>query len=327
MLEYSMKRLAGILLGASIAAASVAARADAYPAAPITMVVPLAAGSSADIVSRIIGAQVSKTLGQSVIVENKPGAGGTIALAELARDKPDGYTIGFVSEATQVVDLLLYHAPGYSQKDFAPIYLVGSVANVLVVPANSKFNSIQDIEKAAKANPGTITYASGGNGTSHHLSSALFAKMTGIDLVHVPYKGAAEGTLAVTSGEVDMAFFNITTELSLIKSGKLKALAVTGSARSPLLPQIPTLQELGVKNYFVAPWLGFAAPAGTKPEIIAKLHDAFEKAVQAPAVKQQLEAQGLQLQAPTSPQEFGAAMQAGLKTWTPIVKFSGAEVN
>jgi tripartite-type tricarboxylate transporter receptor subunit TctC len=326
MFRFSIKRVLSVAVCIGFLN-GMPARADNYPGHPVTLVVPLSAGSTGDIVSRILGTQLSKELGQAVIIENKPGAGGTIAIAELARDKPDGYTIGFVSEATQVINLILYKRPGYSQQDFAPISMIGSVSNVLVVPPKSKFNSIRDIVAEAKANAGTVTYSSGGNGTSHHLSSVLFAQMTGTDLVHVPYKGAAEGTLAVMSGEVDMAFYNTPTELNLIKSGKLKALAVTGSTRSPLLPQVPTLQELGLKGYQVSPWMGFVAPAATKPEIISRLHDAFEKVLAIQTVRDSLQAQGVDVAAPMSSQAFSSLIQEGLKKWTPIVKSSGAAVN
>ena len=223
---------------------------------------PLAAGSTADIVSRFAAQELGKALGQSVVVENKPGAGGTIAMAELARAAPDGYTIAFASQGTLVFNQAIYANPGYdSAKDFAPVSFVGGVSNVMIVPPASAGDEAADVIADAKAKPGQLTFSSGGSGTSHHLSGVLFGRITGTDLVHVPYKGAPQGVLAVMTGEVTMGFFNTPTVIGQIKEGKVKALGVTSLKRSPLLPNVPTLDELGVKGYEVNTWFGFVAPA------------------------------------------------------------------
>jgi tripartite-type tricarboxylate transporter receptor subunit TctC len=220
--------------------------AQAYPSKTIRLLVPLAAGSTADIVSRFAAQELGKALGQSVVVENKPGAGGTIAMAELARAAPDGYTIAFASQGTLVFNQAIYATPGYdSTKDFAPVAFVGGVSNVMIVPPGSQATTPADVIAEAKAKPGHLTFSSGGSGTSHHLSGVLFGRITGTDLVHVPYKGAPQGVLAVMTGEVTMGFFNTPTVIGQIKEGKVRALGVTSLKRSPLLPSVPTLDELG----------------------------------------------------------------------------------
>ena len=213
-------------------------------------------------------------------------------MAELARAPADGYTIEFASQGTLVFNQALYSKPGYdSLKDFAPIILVGGVSNVMIVPPTSSAKTVMDVIAAAKAKPG-MTFSSGGSGTSHHLSGVLFGQLSGIDLLHVPYKGAPQGILAVMSGEVDMGFFNTPTVINQIKEGKLKGLAVTSTTRSPLMPQLPTMDASGVKGYEVNTWFGFVAPAGTPPEVVARLHDEIGKIMSQPATREKLGAQG-----------------------------------
>ena len=302
--------------------------AESYPSRPIRLLVPLAAGSTADILSRILGAELTKEFGQQVIVENKPGAGGTIATADLARAPADGYTIEFASQGTLVFNLALYSKPGYdSLKDFAPIMLIGGVSNVMVVAPDSPANSPADIIAMANAKPGALTFSSGGNGTSHHLSGVLFGQLTGTQLQHVPYKGAPQGIVAVMTGEVTMGFFNTPTVIAQIKSGKLKALAVTSRERSTLLPQLPTLNESGVKGYEVDTWFGFIAPAGTPSQVIKRLHSALAKAVGTPSVREKLAGQGFELAADEPPEAFTKSIRDDLAKWLPIIKASGAKLD
>jgi tripartite-type tricarboxylate transporter receptor subunit TctC len=316
--------LCAIALLASAAQAS----ADGYPSHPIHLLVPLAAGSTADILSRTLGAELTKQFGQQVIVEDKPGAGGTIATAELARAPADGYTIEFASQGTLVFNQALYSKPGYdSLKDIAPIMLIGGVSNVMVVPTTSPANSPADVIAMARARPGDLTFSSGGNGTSHHLSGVLFGQLTGTQLLHVPYKGAPQGIVAVMTGEVNMGFYNTPTVIAQIKDGKLKALAVTSKARSPLLPQLPTLDESGVKGYDVDTWFGFVAPAGTPADAIERLHAALAKAVATPAIRDQLAAQGFELAPAESPAAFAKVIRDDLVKWRPIIKSSGARLD
>jgi tripartite-type tricarboxylate transporter receptor subunit TctC len=313
-------------LTGALAAGSVAAQD--YPSRQIRFLVPLAAGSTADIISRTVGTELAKALGQPVVVENKPGAGGTIAMAELARSNPDGYLISFASQGTLVFNQALYAKPGYdSLKDIAPIAFVGGVSNVMIVPPGSTAKSPADMIAQAKAKPGSLTFSSGGSGTSHHLSGVLFGNMTGTKLLHVPYKGAPQGILAVMSGEVTMGFFNTPTVINQYKAGKLKALAVTSLKRSPLLPELPTLDELGVKGYEVNTWFGFVTRAGTPAPIITRLHGEISRILANPQLKAKLAAQGFDIAPPTTPAQFAQTIADDLKKWVPIVKASGAQVN
>lgn len=303
------------------------AHAQAYPSKPIRLLVPLAAGSTADILSRTLGTELSRELGQPVVVDNKAGAGGTIAMAELARAAPDGHTIAFASQGTLVFNQALYAKPGYdSMKDFAPILLVGGVSNVMIVPPNSPARTVADVIAAAKARPG-MTFSSGGSGTSHHLSGVLFGQLTGTQLTHVPYKGAPQGILAVMSGEVDMGFFNTPTVISQIRENKLKPLAVTSLARSELLPQLPTLDASGVKAYEVNTWFGFVAPAGTPPEVVDRLHATLARVLALPAVKEKLTAQGFELVPVQPPAQFAGLIRDDLAKWPAIIRASGAKVD
>ena len=327
-MKFYFTRLIFTLVYAVILYPIFPAIAETYPARPIKLLVPQAAGSTADILSRIIGVELAKELGQPVIIENKPGAGGTIATTEVARAAPDGYTIGFASQGTLIFNMALYSKPGYdSLKDFAPIILIGGVSNVMIVPPNSDAKNVVDIIAAAKAKPGTVTFSSGGSGTSHHISGVLLSQITGIELQHIPYKGAPQGIMAVMSGEVNMGFYNTPTVINQIKDNKVKALAVTSLKRSPLLPGVPTLNESGVKGYEVNTWLGFIAPAGTSPEIVAKLHDHIGKILSMPAVKDNLAAQGVDI-APLQPSSaFAKLIQDEMNKWPAIIKKSGATID
>ncbi|HQU51225.1 MAG TPA: tripartite tricarboxylate transporter substrate binding protein [Casimicrobiaceae bacterium] len=315
-----------IMLVGSLAAG--VAAAQGYPTKPIKLLVPLAAGSTADIVSRYAGQELSKAVGQPVVIENKPGAGGTIAMAELARSAPDGYTIAFASQGTLVFNQAIYAAPGYdSVKDFVPLAFVGGVSNVMIVPPGSAAAKPLDIVAAAKAKPGELTFSSGGAGTSHHLSGVLFAQLTDTKLVHVPYKGSPQGVQAVMAGEVAMGFFNTPTVIGQIKGGQVKPLGVTSLERSPLLPNVPTLDEQGIKGYEVNTWFGFVAPAGTPGDVVAKLNTEFNRIFASQAAKDKLGPLGFDLAPPMTPAQFGKRIADDLVKWVPIVKAAGASSN
>lgn len=321
-----VRHLALPILTAVALASAPAVHAQAWPTKPIKLLVPLAAGSTADIVSRYVGQELGKALGQSVVVENKPGAGGTIAMAELARSPADGYTIAFASQGTLVFNQAIFASPGYdSVKDFQPIGFIGGVSNVMIVPPGSPAKSPQDIVAEAKANPGKLTFSSGGAGTSHHLSGVLFANITGTKLVHVPYKGSPQGVLAVMTGEVDMGFFNTPTVISQIKGGKVRPLGVTSLERSPLLPDVPTLAEQGIKDYEMNTWFGFVAPAGTPPAVVARLNAEINKILTSSEVKEKLGPQGFDLAPPGTPEKFGKLIASDLVKWVPLVKAAGAK--
>jgi tripartite-type tricarboxylate transporter receptor subunit TctC len=322
--RHALRAVAGV----AIAVAAGAVMAQGYPSKPIRLIVPLAAGSTADIVSRFAGQELSKVLGQPVVIENKPGAGGTIAMAELARAAPDGYTIAFASQGTLVFNQAIYAKPGYdSLKDFAPLAFVGGVSNVMIVPPASTAGKPTDVVAAAKAKPGELTFSSGGAGTSHHLSGVLFGQITGTQLVHVPYKGAPQGVQAVMAGEVAMGFFNTPTVIAQIKGGSVKPLGVTSLARSPLLPNVPTLDEQGIKGYEVNTWFGFVAPAGMPADVAARLNSEFNRIFASAEAKEKLGPQGFDLAPPMTPAAFGKIIVDDLAKWVPIVKASGASAN
>jgi len=313
---------------AVVATCASVAVAQSYPSKPIRLIVPLAAGSTADIVSRYAGQELAKALGQPVVVENKPGAGGTIAMAELARAPADGYTIAFASQGTLVFNQAIFAKPGYdSAKDFQPLAFLGGVSNVMIVPPTSAATKPTDVIAAAKAKPGESTYSSGGAGTSHHLSGVLFGRVTDTNLTHVPYKGAPQGVLAVMSGEVTMGFFNTPTVIGQIKEGKVKALGVTSLTRSPLLPNVPTLDEQGVKGYEMNTWFGFVAPAGTPPDVVARLNTEINRIFASAEAKEKLGPQGFDLAPPMTPVQFGKIITDDLVKWVPLVKASGAKAD
>jgi tripartite-type tricarboxylate transporter receptor subunit TctC len=286
--------------------------------------VPLAPGATADIVARLFAEELSKALGQNVVVDNKTGAGGTIATAEAARASPDGYTIALVSQGTLVFNLGLYKAPGYEARDLAMLAVSGGVSNVLIVHPDNPAKGVADVIAAARARPGEVTYSSGGVGTSHHMSGVLFEMRTGVRMQHVPYRATPAGIMAVANGEVQVGFFNTPTVLSLVKSGRLRALAVTSEERSPLLPEVPTMIEQGVAGYVVDTWMGFAAPAGVPAEIVARLNAELNRIGQLPVVRAKFLGQGIDTQPPYTPAEAQELVRDDLALWLPIIKTSGA---
>jgi tripartite-type tricarboxylate transporter receptor subunit TctC len=320
-----MKKTFSALLGLLMAGT---VWAQAWPTKPVTIVVPLGAGSSVDIIARLFAAELAKSLDTEVRVELKPGAGGTIGTAYVAKSAPDGYTITIASNGTHAINMQMYANPGYDAiRDFAPIALVGSVVNVMIVPASDPARTPQDVASAARLKPGEFTYSSGGNGTTHHFSGVMFASMTGTSLTHVPFKASVDGIDAVMNGKISMGFFNMPTVLRQIREGKLKGLAVTGKQRSAFLPQLPTLDETGLKGYDVSAWFGFVAPAGTPAPIIERLHREIGRVVADPAVRSQLTAQGFELYPPSSTEAFARFMKDELAKWVPIVKASGVRID
>jgi tripartite-type tricarboxylate transporter receptor subunit TctC len=320
-----MKRLAALLAASLVAGGAIA---QSYPSKPITLVAPFAIGSTTDIVARTVGAELAKRLGQPVIVDNRPGAGGTIGMQQVARAAPDGYTIALITSSTHAINIGLYSKPGYDPiKDFMPITVIGEVSNVMIVHPSNPARTAQDVIAQAKAKPGELTFSSGGNGTSHHLSGILFASMAGIDMVHVPYKGAPQGITAVMSKEVTMGFFNTPTVISQIRDGRLKALAATSKTRTPFFPALPTLDESGLKGYEVTVWFGLAGPAGLPAPILERLYGEIAKIVKDPAVREKLSNLGFELMPQMPPAEFGKLIRSDLAKWVPIVKASGATVD
>ncbi len=321
-------RIAAVFVALLIRAPLTLAQAQNWPTKPLRLLVPLAAGSTADIVSRVLALELGKVLGQTIVVENKSGAGGTIATAETARSAADGYTLAFASQGTLIFNQGLYAKPGYdSLKDFTPLAFIGSVSNVMIVHPDHAAQRPADIIASARAKPGEVSFSSGGSGTSHHLSGVLFGNMTNTSLLHVPYKGAPQGILAVMSKEVSVGFFNTPTVIAQIKDGRLKPLGVTSLKRSSLLPHVATLDEQGVRGYEVNAWFGVIAPAGLPLSLVTRLNGEINKILALPEVREKLGAQGFELAPAMEPAAFSQLIADDYAKWLPIVKASGAKAD
>ncbi|WP_137177396.1 tripartite tricarboxylate transporter substrate binding protein [Roseomonas sp. AR75] len=320
-----MRRRSLLLAAAGSTALPAALRAQpAWPTRPITMVAPLAAGSSVDIVARTVADGWSSRLGQPVVTENRPAANGTLALGQVARAAPDGYTVTITGQTSIAFNPVLYPTLPYDPlRDFQPITRIVAVSNALVVKRGSAFNSVADIVAAGKANPGKLTYSSGGVGTTHHVSSAMFAQMTGFEATHVPYRGAPQGILAAQTGEVDFAFFNISTLLGLIRSGELKALAVTSATRSSYLPEVPTMQEAGVAGYEMSTWIGVSTVARTPAPIVQRMYEVTQAMMGDEAVRKRLTEIGFDLIPQPRPAEMVEIHKAEFERWGPILRAAG----
>jgi len=311
--------VAGLFVGLMSAAPL---QAQPYPAKPITMVIGFGKGTTAEMIGVVVAEVLSKNVGQPVQVELKPGEGSGLAMEQVEKAAPDGYTIGMITQGTHVFNLSLYKTLRYDPKKIVPVTPIAAVTNAMTVHPSNPAKTPLEVVAAAKAAPGQLTYASGGIGTSHHLSGALFAAMTGSDIKHVPHLVSVEGIKRIVSGEMTMGFFNIPTVIDEIKTGKLKALAVTSLTRSPHLPDLPTLDERGIKGYEMVTWFGYGVPAGTPPDIVQRLRDEFAKAAADPAVQAKFKEAGLDPIPQMQPAEFAKLIDADLAKWTPIIKAS-----
>lgn len=313
-----MKRL--IASFALTVAASATAFAQAWPAKPVTLLVPFPPGGSTDMIARTLGTKLQEKLGQSFIVENKAGAGGTVGAGQAKRAPADGYTI-FVSSLGPFVigPHLIKNVPYDPLNDFDYITVAVQAPNVLAVPANSPHKSFADVLKFLKANPEKMSFASAGNGTSDHLTAELLWQETGTKATHVPYKGGAPAMSDLIAGQVDATFMNINTGLPNIKGGKLRALAITSSKRSPLLPDVPTMEELGYKGVTVYSWQAFAAPKGLPADIKARLHAGLVTGLNDPEVKPKLLELGFEIVGNT-PEQFTAFQAAEFARWKKVIE-------
>ena len=312
-------------LAAVTTAVSTRTMAQAWPSKPIRLIVPLAPGATADIITRIYADELGKALGQNIVVDNKTGAGGTIATAEAARAAPDGYTMLLISQGTVVFNMGLYPKPGYDPvKDFDSVAVAGSVSNILVVHPDNPAKTVADVIAQAKAKPGEMTYSSGGTGTSHHMSALLFERDVGVKMQHVPYRTTPAGIMGVVNGEVAMGFYNTPTVIGQIKGGKLKAIAITSEQRSQLLPEIPTMVEQGVKGYVFNTWMGFAMPKGAPAPVVEKLNAELIRIAKLPSVREKMASQGIDLMPAAPPAAVDRLVRDELALWVPIIKASGA---
>ena len=320
-----------VLLLAAIAVLPAGARgaepAAAFPSKPVRIIVPFPAGGPLDATGRALAQKLSEAWGQSVVVDNRAGAGGNIGTDLVAKSAPDGYTVVMGALSTHAVNPSLYPSMPYDAvRDFAPITLVALTPNVLVVHPSLPVNSVKELVAYAKANPNKLSFGSGSNGSAGHLAGELFKVETGIDVVHVPYKGAAPAMQALLAGDTQFMFDNLASSMPQVKAGKLRALAVTTAKRSSLAPELPTMAEAGIPGFDIATWFGLLAPAGTPPDVIAKWNADVVKILKSLDMRERLAAQGAEA-APTTPAEFAAFIAAEIPKYAKIVKASGARVD
>lgn len=301
------------------------AQAQTFPSQPVTMLIPYPPGGSADMLARPMLAALQKELGQSVVLDYKAGAGGTLATGILARAKPDGHTVLMVLAAHAINASLYNKLPYDTRKDFTPVSMLATLPLLLAAPHATPANTVPELIAYGRANPDKLTFASAGNGNTSHLAGEIFKKATGVKMLHIPYKGSGPAVVAMLGGEVSMMFDSISTSLVQVKAGKLKAIAVTGDKRSPLLPDVPTVKESGVPGFVINGWYGILAPAGTPPDVVAKLNQALNKAVRDPKVASQLTETGYEVVG-TTPEAFGSLIDTELVRWREAVQASGAKI-
>ena len=327
--NVSVRRLlaACAVLVTAVLAFAFPAQADTFPSRTVKLVVPFPPGGPLDATGRAIAQKLTEAWGQSVIVENKPGAGGNIGADYVAKSAPDGYTVVMGALSTHAVNPSLYpKMPFDAQRDFAPITLVAITPNVLVVNPSLPVHSVKELIAYAKANPGKLSFGSGSIGSAGHLAGELFKVDAGVDMVHVPYKGAAPAMQGLLAGDTQLMFDNLASAMSQVNAGKLRALAVTTAERSKLVSDLPTMAEAGVPGFDISTWYGLLAPAGTPPDLIAKWNADVTKILSAPEMRERLATQGAEA-APDSPADFAKFIASELVKYAKIVKASGAKVD
>ena len=315
-----------VVLGAGLLGGT-SALAQAYPTKPVTIIVPFAAGGTTDILARIIGQALTAELGQSVVVDNRAGAGGNIGGQAAAKATPDGHTLFMGTVGTHAINASLYKKMPFDPvKDFAPLTRVANVPNLLVANPAQPYKSVKDLIAYAKANPGKVNFGSSGNGSSIHLSGELFKSLAKVDMQHAPYKGSAPAVTDLLGNQIGIMFDNMPSAIQHVRSGKLVPLAVTTAKRSPELPNVPTIAEAGVPGYEATSWFGMFAPAGTPAPVLAKLNAAIVKVLAQPDVKKKINEQGAEVYSET-PEQFAAFIQAESVKWGKVVKESGASLD
>lgn len=324
-LQPTKRTLMRATAGALLLLAAPLSMAQAWPARPIRLVVPFPPGGLIDNMARLVGNRLVQELGQPVVIDNKPGAGGNVGAAEVARAPADGYTLLMASPALTISPAVYKNLP-YQPSQLAPVALLGRVPNVLLVNPASGIGKVQDLVGRAKAKPGQLNYASNGNGTSLHLSAELFKRRSETFITHVPYRGAAAAITALLSGEVDMMFDNLPSAIGQIQAGKLRALAVTTAQRSTALPDVPTLAEAGMDGFNVSAWFGVAAPAGLPAPVATRLADALQKVVQQPEVAAAMQRQGAD-PAFMDAASAAAALNADAAQWKQVAAFAKIQLD
>ena len=322
-----MPRIRSILwlMALCIAASSASVQAQAYPTRPVKLVVGFTPGGGVDINARLLASKLSEILGQQVIVDNRPGAGTNIANEYVAKSAPDGYTLLINSPAIAINMALYKNLPYDALRDFAAVSAFSESPNILVVNAASPAKSVDELIALARAKPGVLNYSSAGNGTTQHLAGELLKLRSGTNIVHVPYKGSAPSLTALIAGEVDLTFANVPAILQHVKSGRLRPLASTGTRRSELMPDVPTMQEAGLNAVEVTVWYGVFAPAATPRDIVDKLSEAIIKATRSPDIRQRLLDQGAEPVGST-PAEFDKVLREEVAKWTEVIRVSRIQV-
>ena len=305
-----------------------AAAAQTYPNKAIRLIVGFAPGGAADIISRAIGEPLGRALGQSIIIDNKPGAGSSIAAEFVARASPDGYTILIASQSGMIVNPVINRNISYNtERDFATISKITSSPLVVTVNPALPVHSIAELIAEAKKAPGKLNFASSGNGSVPHLAAVLFSALTGVEMVHVPYKSGGQSVQSVLAGDTQVTFATSPSVLPLVQGGRLRALAVTSRERTPLVPRLPGMKEAGLSNYDMSVWYGFFAPAATPGDVIRRLFDATTLALQNPNLKQVLAHDGTELTGSRSPEDFAAFVREETKLWAPIIRETGVKLD
>ena len=322
-----MKIAIRIAAALALAAALPLQAQTGYPNRNIRLVVGFAPAGAADTVARAIGDQLGRVLGQTIVVENRPGAGSSIAAEVVAKSAPDGYTILIASPASISVNPALNPKLAYKSSDLTPVTQVSNSPLVVVVPPTSSIRSLADLAAEAKGNPGKLNYGTSGVGSAPHFGAAYFSQVTGVEMTHVPYKGGGPSILALLAGDTQVSFATPPSALPQVKAGKLRALAVTSRERSALMPDIPSAAEAGLPNYAISFWYGFFVPAGTPPEIVKKIFEATVEAARKPEVKAILEREGTEVALSKSPQDFAAFVAEDAKFWIKLARESGATAN
>jgi tripartite-type tricarboxylate transporter receptor subunit TctC len=307
-------------------AGAAAGHAQEYPSKPVRLIVTLPAGSSSDIVARVLGENLGKTYGQQFIVDNRPGAAGNIAAALAAKTPPDGYTLFISTISTHGTNPWLYSQLGFDPvKDFVPIVLLASNPNVLVVLPSTPVRSVKELIALARARPGDVTYASGGAGTSQHMAGEFFNILAGVKLAHIPYKGTPQGMAGVLSGEVVTMFPSVPVAIGHVKAGRLRGLGVTSAKRLAWWPEMPAIAESGLVGFDVSAWFGLSAPARTPDPIVSKLNGDANRVLKTAAVRDNLNNQGLEVHGGT-PQEYARFIDAELARWGKVVRTAGIKI-
>jgi tripartite-type tricarboxylate transporter receptor subunit TctC len=302
------------------------AAAQDYPNRTIRMIVPFGAGGPTDVFTRAIGEELRKSLGQPIVMENRPGAGTIIGTTEAAKSAPDGYTLLMISATQTTVETLNPNKSYRLMRDFVPVAALMNSELVLVVPQRSPINTLQDLIALARAKPGTLNYGSSGPGSNYHMAGELVKNLAGLDIVHIPYKGSTGARADIISGQIDMMFDSVPTMAATIEHGRVKALGTSGKVRSPILPNVPTIAEAGIPQYNATIWIGVMAPAGTPKEIVDLLNREINKILLRPDIKESWRRQGANTMVMT-PDEFGAYVQSEIERWAKVIRANNIGIN